>query len=140
MKPWPSVERTQLARGLRSELDVEHVRAKVAGLAVPHFHEHVLVRHVDSLPDQPWSQQWENGPQGDLHALAARLSTYVVGRRQSSCELGAPFATHAASPLPLLGLVNPAEGSRRLAHRWVLGHLAEPQLGGDEHKPEEVFR
>jgi ATP adenylyltransferase len=67
----------RLARGLRAELDIEHVHSMVAGLAVPHFHEHVFVRHTGTPADVEWSQQWDEAPTGDVEALAVRLRDYL---------------------------------------------------------------
>lgn len=41
--------RSRLATALAAELAVEHVHSMVAGLGVPHFHEHVFVRHRGTL-------------------------------------------------------------------------------------------
>lgn len=65
---------TRLARALRVELDIEHVHTLVAGLAVPHFHQHVFVRHAGTPPDHPWDQPWPDAPRGDTGALATRLA------------------------------------------------------------------
>lgn len=71
--------RTRLARGLRTELGVEHVHALVAGLGISHFHEHLFARHVGTPQDHPWWQQWDGGVRGDVADFAARLRTYVDG-------------------------------------------------------------
>ena len=63
----------RLARALRAELDVEHVHTFVAGLAVAHFHQHVLVRHVGTPAGHPWSEPWPGAPRGDVDALVVRL-------------------------------------------------------------------
>jgi diadenosine tetraphosphate (Ap4A) HIT family hydrolase len=68
--------RSRLARGLRTELEVEHVHAFVAGLGIPHFHEHLFARHLGTPHDHPWWQQWEGGVRGDVADFAARLRTY----------------------------------------------------------------
>jgi ATP adenylyltransferase len=69
---------SRVARGLRSELDVEYVYAFVAGLAVPHFHEHVFVRHAGTPEQYEWWQQWPDAPQGDVPALVSRLASYLT--------------------------------------------------------------
>lgn len=68
---------TRLARGLRSELDVEHVHSMVAGLGVAHFHQHVFVRHVGTPTSYGWCEIWSEAPEGDSAHLADRLSTYL---------------------------------------------------------------
>ena len=70
--------RSRLARGLRSELDVKWVHSFVAGIAVPHFHEHVLVRYAETPEQYEWHQQWPNAPQGDIPALTERLGAYLT--------------------------------------------------------------
>ena len=69
--------RSRLARGLRTELGVEHVHAFVAGLGIPHFHEHLFARHLGTPHDHPWWQQWDGGVRGDVAGFAARLSIYT---------------------------------------------------------------
>jgi diadenosine tetraphosphate (Ap4A) HIT family hydrolase len=69
--------RSRLARGLRAELDVEFVHAQVSGRGVPHFHEHVFVRHTGTPSDYEWWRQWPDAPPGDLDDLARRLSGYL---------------------------------------------------------------
>jgi len=65
--------RTRLTRGLRAELDVDFVPAMVAGIRVPHFHEHVFVPHAGTPEDLPWWEPWEHSPRGDVEELARRL-------------------------------------------------------------------
>ncbi|HEX8487838.1 MAG TPA: HIT domain-containing protein [Propionibacteriaceae bacterium] len=73
--------RTRLTRALRDELQVDSVHAMVAGLAVPHFHEHVFVRHRGTPEQLPWWQQWDGAPCGDTDALARRLSLHLADGR-----------------------------------------------------------
>ena len=68
----------RLARGLRAELDVEFVHTFVAGLAVPHFHQHVFVRHVGTPTEYEWWHQWPDAPHGDIAALARRLAPHLA--------------------------------------------------------------
>ena len=70
--------RSRLARGLRFELDADYVHSFVAGIAVPHFHEHVFVRHAGTPEQYEWYQQWPNAPQGNIPALAERLGNYLT--------------------------------------------------------------
>lgn len=68
---------THLARALRAELDVEHVHTFVAGLAVPHFHQHVFVRHPGTPDAHPWWQPWPGAPRGDAAELTSRLRRHL---------------------------------------------------------------
>lgn len=68
---------SRLARGLRAELGVDFVHTAVAGLGVPHFHQHVFVRHLGTPKDHPWWPEWPSGPRGDVEALAVRLRSYL---------------------------------------------------------------
>jgi ATP adenylyltransferase len=50
----------------------------VAGLVVPHFHQHVFARTVDTPADVPWheSDDWSGARRGtddDIAALCTRL-------------------------------------------------------------------
>ena len=67
----------QLARGLRSELEIDHVHSMVAGLGVAHFHQHVFVRHAGTPSSYGWSDPWPGAPEGDISDFAGRLSTYL---------------------------------------------------------------
>ena len=69
---------TRLARGLRAELDIEFVHTMVAGLNVPHFHQHVFVRHRGTPGEVKWSQPWPEAPGGDIPALARRLAHHLL--------------------------------------------------------------
>lgn len=69
--------RSRLARALEAELDVLAVHAFVAGLAVPHLHEHVFVRHRGTPDDAPWWPPWPGAPEGDIESLAARLRRHL---------------------------------------------------------------
>jgi ATP adenylyltransferase len=69
---------TKLARGLRSELAIEHVHSMVAGLGVAHFHQHVFVRHVGTPSSYGWCEPWPDAPQGDIRDLAGRLAGYLA--------------------------------------------------------------
>ncbi|CAA9413191.1 MAG: hypothetical protein AVDCRST_MAG75-2892 [uncultured Propionibacteriaceae bacterium] len=68
---------TRLARGLCSELEVEHVHSMVAGLGVAHFHQHVFVRHAGTPSSYGWCEPWPDAPQGDTGYLARRLAAYL---------------------------------------------------------------
>lgn len=65
---------TRLARALRAELDVAFVHVLVLGHAVPHVHQHVVVRHTGTPADLPWWEEWPDAPRGDVAALAVRLA------------------------------------------------------------------
>lgn len=65
-----------LARALRSELKISSIHTFVAGLGVPHFHQHVFVRHEGTPVDQPWWPVWPDAPHGDGAELSRRLATY----------------------------------------------------------------
>jgi diadenosine tetraphosphate (Ap4A) HIT family hydrolase len=67
----------RLARGLCSELEAEHVHTMVAGLGVPHFHQHVFVRHRGTPSSLGWCEPWPEAPQGDPAGLARRLAGYL---------------------------------------------------------------
>ena len=68
---------TRLARGLRAELEVEHVHSMVAGLAVAHFHQHVFVRHAGTPSSYAWCEPWPDAPRGDTRLLADRLAAHL---------------------------------------------------------------
>lgn len=70
---------TRLARGLRSELQIEQVHSMVAGLgaAKAHFHQYVFVRHAGTPHRYGWSEPWPDAPQGDTAHLARRLAVYL---------------------------------------------------------------
>ncbi|MEU7784746.1 HIT domain-containing protein [Amycolatopsis sp. NPDC049159] len=42
------------ARALRAELDAESLHSAVTGRTVPHFHQHVFVRHRGTPPEAGW--------------------------------------------------------------------------------------
>jgi diadenosine tetraphosphate (Ap4A) HIT family hydrolase len=74
--------RSRLAAALHEALDAEHVFAAVVGRGVPHFHEHLFVRHPGTAADVAWDDSPEAGPQADEAAvadLAARLARAVDG-------------------------------------------------------------
>jgi ATP adenylyltransferase len=70
---WATV---RLARGLRAELDVDFVHTAVSGIAVPHFHQHVFVRHAGTPEEYGWWQEWPSAPHGDVAEFAERLGRY----------------------------------------------------------------
>lgn len=71
--------RGEVARGLRTLLDVERVHSLVAGLSVPHFHEHVFVRHAGTPAGHAWNEPWAGAPRGDIRLLAERLRPHPGG-------------------------------------------------------------
>ena len=76
--------RTGLARALTDALDVENVFAAVIGRGVPHFHEHLFVRHRGTASDVPWDASDDHAPRVDaamVRGLAARLVESLRIRR-----------------------------------------------------------
>lgn len=69
--------RTQIAQALRAELDVTYLHAAVIGIAIPHFHEHVFVRHVGTPDDVAFGEVWADAPSGDLDEFAGRLARHL---------------------------------------------------------------
>jgi len=67
---------SQVARGLRAELDVDFVHTAVSGMGVAHFYEHVFVRHTGTPQLYMWWQEWPDAPLGDIPALCKRLGGY----------------------------------------------------------------
>lgn len=75
--------RRRAAVALRAELNAEHVFAAVIGRGVPHFHEHVYVRHPGTPTKIVWhdSENWDGAPRGgyaEIEELAARLRPYFA--------------------------------------------------------------
>ncbi|WP_191302438.1 HIT domain-containing protein [Lentzea cavernae] len=65
------------AVGLRAELDPEFVFSAIAGRSVPHFHQHVFVRHRGTPDELAWTEvEWAGAPRGDAADLCAKLRTY----------------------------------------------------------------
>jgi diadenosine tetraphosphate (Ap4A) HIT family hydrolase len=63
-----------------------HVHSAVAGLGVPHFHQHLLPRYADTPADVAWHSldEWDGahrGTAGEIEALAERLRAALAGRR-----------------------------------------------------------
>jgi ATP adenylyltransferase len=72
--------RSRLALALTESLDAEHVFAAVIGRGVPHFHEHLFVRHRGTAADVAWDDSPEAGPQADeptVQELARRIADGV---------------------------------------------------------------
>lgn len=72
------------ASGLRAELGVDFVFSAVVGTGVPHFHQHLFVRHRGTPDDVPWhaSDDWVDAPRGseaDIGDLCGRLRPYLAG-------------------------------------------------------------
>ncbi|GAA1835856.1 HIT family protein [Microlunatus capsulatus] len=70
---------TRLARALKAELDVAYVHVLVTGHSIAHLHQHVVVQHAGTPAGQPWWQEWDGAPHGDVAALAARLGWHLAG-------------------------------------------------------------
>lgn len=69
---------SRVAAGLRAELDAEFVHTFVAGLSVPHFHQHLFVRHRGTPSHYAWHEQWADAPRGDVASLAERMTAYLT--------------------------------------------------------------
>jgi diadenosine tetraphosphate (Ap4A) HIT family hydrolase len=74
----------RLARALEAEFGTDLIMSAIARLAVPHFHQHVFVRHPGTPADVPWSQpgDWPGAPQrtaAELATLAGRLAVSLEG-------------------------------------------------------------
>lgn len=73
--------RTHLARALTRTLDTENVFSAVIGRGVPHFHEHLFVRHRGTPADVPWDESDEHAPRAEsesVASLARRLAAQLV--------------------------------------------------------------
>jgi diadenosine tetraphosphate (Ap4A) HIT family hydrolase len=67
---------------LTEALEPENVFSAVIGRGVPHFHEHLFVRHRGTAPDVPWHRSDEVAPRADADAishLAERLAQAISG-------------------------------------------------------------
>jgi histidine triad (HIT) family protein len=67
-----------LARALVTAAGATHVHSAVAGLDVPHFHQHLLPRYADTPAGVPWHSldEWDgarHGDAGEVTAFAERL-------------------------------------------------------------------
>jgi ATP adenylyltransferase len=78
------VLRSRLAAALAEALDPLNVFAAVIGRGVPHFHEHVFVRHRGTPDDVPWDESDGAAPRADaaeVERLATRLRTQLEAAR-----------------------------------------------------------
>ncbi len=69
---------TVLARALRAERWVVSVHTALAGIAIAHYHQHVLARTLGTPADVPWhaSDDWPGAHRGsddDIALLCRRL-------------------------------------------------------------------
>jgi ATP adenylyltransferase len=74
--------RSRLARALTEALEPENVFSAVIGRGVPHFHEHLFVRHHGTAPDVPWHRSDELAPRADaaeISRLAEHLAQTISG-------------------------------------------------------------
>jgi ATP adenylyltransferase len=62
--------RSRLSRAMVRELDAENVFSAVIGRGIPHFHEHLFVRHRGTALDVPWHRSDEHAPRADEAAVA----------------------------------------------------------------------
>jgi ATP adenylyltransferase len=72
--------RTRLAAALTAALDAENVFAAVIGRGVPHFHEHMFVRHRGTPGNVPWYESDEAAPRADVprvSSLAAEIARRI---------------------------------------------------------------
>jgi ATP adenylyltransferase len=70
--------RSRLAAALVATLDPLNVFAAVIGRGVPHFHEHLFVRHRGTADDVPWDESDAAAPRAD----ATEVRRLVTGLRQ----------------------------------------------------------
>jgi diadenosine tetraphosphate (Ap4A) HIT family hydrolase len=68
----------RVALGLRTELNADFVFSAIVGMHVPHFHQHLFVRHAGTPAEHGWmtGDQWPDAPRGttsDLVELCSRL-------------------------------------------------------------------
>jgi diadenosine tetraphosphate (Ap4A) HIT family hydrolase len=73
---------TRAARGLRVELGADFVFSAIVGMGVPHFHQHLFVRHPGTPSDDEWTagHEWPSAPRGgsaEIAELCARLRPYL---------------------------------------------------------------
>jgi ATP adenylyltransferase len=61
------------ARGLRTELGADFVFSAIIGMGVPHFHQHLFVRHPGTPAKYGWmaSHDWPDAPRGPTAAVTA---------------------------------------------------------------------
>ena len=71
--------RSRLARALTRELDAENVFSAVIGRGVPHFHEHLFVRHRGTPTDVAWHESDEHAPRAG-EARVAELARGIQRR------------------------------------------------------------
>lgn len=75
--------RSRLARALVRELDAENVFSAVIGRGVPHFHEHVFVRHRGTAAEVQWDASPDVAPRADpatVRDLASQLARHLRDR------------------------------------------------------------
>lgn len=71
------------ARGLRTELGADFVFSAIIGMGIPHFHQHLFVRHAGTPARYDWmaGDQWPDAPRGstaDVVDLCLRLRPYLT--------------------------------------------------------------
>ncbi|PBI97340.1 hypothetical protein BKP42_33190 [Rhodococcus erythropolis] len=69
----------RVSRALDSELTPEFVFSAIAGLSVPHFHQHVFVRPFGAPSSLSWNDvdSWDDAPrvgEAELALLCGRIS------------------------------------------------------------------
>lgn len=79
-----SIARTvrRAALGLRRELAPDFVFSAIVGSGIPHFHQHLFVRHAGTPAEYDWmaGDRWPEAPRGDQAAvedLCGRLAGYL---------------------------------------------------------------
>jgi ATP adenylyltransferase len=70
------------ARGLRIELGADFVFSAIIGMGIPHFHQHLFVRHPGTPAEYDWmaGDQWPDAPRGstaEITELCVRLAAYL---------------------------------------------------------------
>ena len=70
------------ALGLRTELGADFVFSAIVGMGIPHFHQHLFVRHAGTPAEHDWmaGDQWPDAPRGAtpaVVALCSRLRPYL---------------------------------------------------------------
>ena len=95
----------RLAYGMRTELNADFVFSAIAGTAIPHFHQHVFVRHPGTPDEYGWmaGDEWAGAPRGthdDVADLCTRLRPYLADKA-------------ASGPLPKKSPTSPTPGSRK---------------------------
>ena len=62
---------SRIARTLIERGGAEWVYSAIIGIAIPHFHQHILPRYPGTPPDVRWYaiDEWEGGPHGGFQEI-----------------------------------------------------------------------